>query len=437
MSGKPRTDDGIPAQETPPGEGSGLEVRADDAPLAQARWLQAPESRRLLVALTAGGKPARFVGGCVRDTLLNRDADSPDLDLATAEPPERVMALLERAGIRVIPTGLAHGTVTARLGDRTFEITTLRRDVETFGRHARVAFTDDFAEDAARRDFTINAMSVDPSGRLFDYFGGREDLARGRVRFVGRARERIREDYLRILRFFRFFARFGRPPADGEALSAVAAEAGGIERLSGERIREELLRLLAAPGAAESLRLMIATGVLAHILPWPVDLEAFERLVRLAPESEPLVRLAVLLRRADPGDEGVERLARRLRLSNREKEELRFLLTAPLPDFRESSETHRARAYRFGRERYLRLLALAAAVRDVPFETFAAVRGTVAAFARPEFPLRGRDLLALGVPSGPRIGALLKELERRWIASDFRLSREQLLDHARRLAAGD
>jgi len=405
-------------------------------PLAGAPWLVAPESRRVLAALTAAGRPARFVGGCVRDSLRDPEADPHDLDLATAEPPERVMALLEAAGIRTVPTGLAHGTVTALAGPRSFEITTLRRDVETFGRHARVAYTDDFAEDAARRDFTINAMSADPEGRLFDYFGGREDLHAGRVRFVGRARDRIREDYLRILRFFRFFARFGRPPPDAEALEACAAEAAGLDRLSGERIREELLRLLTAPGAVASLRLMAETGVLARILPWPVDTETLARLMVLVPDADPILRLAALLRRAEPGEAGAVRLAERLRLSNRQRERLRLLLTAPLPDFRETETTHRARAWRLGREAYLDLLALAAALRDVPRETFAAVRGAVAAFVPPPFPLRGRDLLALGLSPGPAVGRLLRDLERRWVESDFRLSREALLALARRRIGG-
>ena len=198
----------------------------------------------------AGGRPARFVGGCVRDGLLGLDQAGRDLDLATPEPPEQVIALLEAAGLQAIPTGLAHGTVTAVADARRFEITTLRRDVATDGRHASVAFTDDFEADAARRDFTINAMSCDRDGRLFDYFGGRADLAAGRVRFVGPAAARIAEDYLRILRFFRFLAHYGRLPADAEALPACAAAAPAIARLSGERVQAEMRKLLAATDPA-------------------------------------------------------------------------------------------------------------------------------------------------------------------------------------------
>ena len=195
-------------------------MRADaERPLAEQPWLRTPGSRRLLLALGAGGRPARFVGGCVRDGLLGRPAaDPPDLDLATPETPERVLALLEAAGIEAIATGLAHGTVTAVIGAQRFEITTLRRDLACDGRHALVAFTDDFREDAARRDFTINAMSCDALGRLFDYFGGRSDLARRPGALRRRpAAERIAEDHLRIFRLFRFFAHYGRAPIDSGA----------------------------------------------------------------------------------------------------------------------------------------------------------------------------------------------------------------------------
>jgi len=410
-------------------------ARQDDRPLADAPWITAPESRRVMEALEAEGRPARFVGGCVRDALLDPGADPHDVDIATAEPPERVMELLERAGIRTIPTGLAHGTVTALSGKRSFEITTLRRDVETFGRHARVEYTDSFEEDAARRDFTINAMSADVEGRVFDHFGGREDLAAGRVRFVGRARERIREDWLRILRFFRFFARYGRPPADPEALEAIEAEAEGIDRLSGERIREELLRLLMAPRAAESLRLMTETGVLARILPVPADIDTFERLVALAPWAGPIARLAALLRRARPDAKTVDGLASRLRLSGRERGELGLLLLAELPDFTEPAAEHRARAWRFGPERYRTLLALAAALRQVPRERFEAALAALSGFEPQPLPVRGADLLALGLRPGPRVGEMLRELEELWLRSDFRLSREELLEAARRAIA--
>ncbi|MGI9502461.1 MAG: CCA tRNA nucleotidyltransferase, partial [Geminicoccaceae bacterium] len=203
------------------------------APLADAPWLKANENRRLMDVLTAGNVPARFVGGCVRDALLGQIDPNVDLDVTTPLLPDQVIERLEAAGIKVIPTGLAHGTVTAVVDKRAFEITTLRKDIACDGRHAEVAFTDHFEEDAARRDFTINALSVDRDGRLFDYFGGQVDLQAGRIRFVGQAKTRVREDYLRILRFFRFFAHYGQPPVDRNALDACREGADGLIHISG------------------------------------------------------------------------------------------------------------------------------------------------------------------------------------------------------------
>ncbi|MFO1069395.1 MAG: CCA tRNA nucleotidyltransferase [Geminicoccaceae bacterium] len=277
---------------------SGGEAR----PLADARWLTAPESLRVLRALQADGRPARFVGGCVRDTLLDPALDPSDLDLATAEPPERSMALLRDAGIHVVPTGIEHGTVTAHIGRHGFEITTLRRDVATFGRHAEVAFSDDFVEDAARRDFTINAMSCDGEGRLYDPFGGHADLLAGRVRFVGEAVRRIREDYLRILRWFRFLARFGRGEPDAEALAACAGEADGIAILSGERVQKELLALLRLTGAPAAVALMQTTGVLSWILPQPAEAAALARLADVGQTGDAILGLAAMLRAAGAPD---------------------------------------------------------------------------------------------------------------------------------------
>ena len=225
-------------------------------PLAGAPWLTAESSRKLMDVLTASGAEARFVGGCVRDALLGKIDADVDLDVATGLLPDQIIERLEAAEIKAIPTGIAHGTVTAIIAGQSFEITTLRKDVACDGRHADVQFTDDFELDAKRRDFTINAMSTDRLGRLFDYFGGVEDLKAGRIRFVGNAEERVREDYLRILRFFRFYARFGRPPADQQALQACKVEAAGLARLSGERIRSEMLKLLASGNAVAALTLM-------------------------------------------------------------------------------------------------------------------------------------------------------------------------------------
>ncbi|MBT7756032.1 MAG: CCA tRNA nucleotidyltransferase, partial [Rhodospirillaceae bacterium] len=253
-------------------------------PLIQQTWLTSAASRALFAALGSAGATPRFVGGCVRDGLLGRS--SSDLDIAIDQLPEDSMRLLEDSGIKVIPTGLKHGTITAIVDSQHFEVTALRVDVENFGRHAKVAFTDDWRLDAARRDFTINAIYADGDGQLYDPDGGRDDLAAGRVRFVGNAAQRIVEDKLRILRFFRFFALFGRGAPDPDALAACAAAAPGIDGLSGERVRDEIFKLLAAPDPTPSLELMAGSGVLQHVLPDGFRLESLARA-----DEDPLRRL--------------------------------------------------------------------------------------------------------------------------------------------------
>lgn len=405
-------------------------------PLARARWLLAPESRALLAALEAEGKEARFVGGCVRDTLLDPDLDPQDLDLATPERPERLLERLPALGFHLVPTGLKHGTVTVILAGRRFEVTTLRRDVACFGRHAEVEFSDDFEEDAARRDFTINAMSCDREGRLFDYFGGREDLAAGRVRFVGEPRQRIREDYLRILRFFRFWARFGRPPADPAALEACAAEAAGIDRLSGERIRGELSRLLPASGVLPALQLFEATGVRARLVPVPFDLDRLARLLATAPEADWLLRLGTLLRgRLDRTR--LLGLATRLRLSNAERDRLLALATVELPDPHAGRLEHERLVYRLGFPLARDLLSIAAAEHELGAEELRARLDALAEFVPPRFPLAGADLLARGVPQGPRLGRLLETVRSWWEEQGFRPDRAACLARLDALLAAE
>ncbi|HEX5794645.1 MAG TPA: CCA tRNA nucleotidyltransferase, partial [Geminicoccaceae bacterium] len=339
-------------------------TRADDRPLARQPWLRSAAARRVLAALTARGRPARFVGGCVRDGLLGRLTAGAELDLATAERPEEVIRLLEAAGLKAIPTGLAHGTVSTVVDRQRFEITTLREDVATDGRHAEVVFGADFEADAARRDFTINAMSCDGAGRLFDYFGGRADLAAGRVRFVGEPAGRIAEDYLRILRFFRFLAHYGRVPADAAALAAVAAAAPEIGRLSGERIQAEMLKLLAAPDPLPALRLMAETGVLGQVIPGPVGQDRLRGLLAAAPVVDPLLRLAALLRPPPAAPALAETVAERWRLSRPDASRLGALTTTPLPPPAAPAPERRRALYRIGAERSRDLVRLAAA--DAP-----------------------------------------------------------------------
>jgi poly(A) polymerase len=398
-------------------------------PLAKARWLATAESRAVLAALTADGSEARFVGGCVRDTLLDPHRDPHDLDLTTPEPPDRVMALLARQGIRVIPTGIEHGTVTARLAHHSFEITTLRRDVSTDGRRATVAFTADFREDAARRDFTINAMSCDGSGGLFDYFGGHEDLRAGRVRFVGEPRQRIREDYLRILRWFRFFARFGREPPDGAALAACTSEAEGIDRLSGERLHRELFATLLLPRAARTLELMDSSGVLARAVPAPVSLAAVAVWHSTGQAGDPLFGLAVMLREAGADMSAADRVSERLRLSRAEAARLRLLVGHPLPDLRSDPALHRRAADAAGVDVYRDLLAVSAVLQRQDPALLQKARHELALAPPPAFPVDGKDVLALGVPPGPVVGRVLGELRSWWRDRDFTPDRAACLRH--------
>jgi poly(A) polymerase len=400
-------------------------MTADDRPLAAARWLRAEASNRVLDALEADGDAVRFVGGCVRDTLLDPTLDAVDLDIATPVAPGRNLELLNNAGIRTIPTGLAHGTITAIEGGRDYEITTLRQDVATDGRRATVAFTDCFLADAARRDFTINAMSCDRSGRLFDPFDGRADLARGRIRFVGDPVARIREDYLRILRFFRFFARLGQDRPPPATLAALGAERAGLDRLSGERLRAEILKLLTGRNVEASLALMDETGVWQTIFGAAPPRAMLGRLLATKLEAGPILRLASLLRGlADP-----EVVATHLRLSNQERATLVDLTTAELPALDLPPAALRQQAYKLGKVALAQRLTLAAAMSPSADAADSARRALaiVEAFDPPRLPVAGSDLMALGLAPGPAMGECLRALERTWLESDFKADRETLL----------
>ena len=380
-----------------------------------ALWMSEPAVAAVLAALARDGGAARFVGGCVRDTLLGRPIG--DIDVATPLPPDEVMRRLDAAGIKGVPTGLAHGTVTAVAPLRHIEITTLRRDVETDGRHARVAFTDDWRADAARRDFTMNALFLDAGGQVFDPMGGLGDLKAGRVRFVGDPGTRIREDVLRLLRFYRFHAHYGRTEPDEAARAACRALVYLLPTLSGERVAAELLKLLAAADPAPTLELMRADGVLAVLLPEAQRLDLLRALVPLEETADPLRRLAALL---VPDQAQVAAVAERLRLSNAQRERLLALAEPPWPFALRANQRDQHRALHHlgvGLFRDLVLLAMA--------ETGEAERGRrllrLAEGWRPrEFPLKGRDVAALGVPPGPRMGELLAEVEEWWELGDFR-----------------
>ncbi len=409
-------------------------------------WMTAPETAAVIAALSAAGGEARFVGGCVRDALLGRKVR--DVDIATHEPPERVMNLLARAGIKAIPTGIKHGTVTAVIGARHFEITTLRRDVETYGRHAKVEYTDDWQADAARRDFTMNALFCSADGIIYDPFGGLADLRSQRVRFVGDPEARIREDVLRLLRFFRFHAHYGKSPPDAAALAACRSLAHLLPTLSGERICGETLKLLSAPQPADIIDLMRETGVLAHFLPEATRIDRLRTLVAiegsaprdLVPRADPIRRLAALL---DGSEAGALAVATRLRFSNAERDRLIGLAGDPEPSPDLDAPARRRLIYRLGPARYRdrALIAWAAAVaggdpmdRRVT-EAWTDVLRSGADWVAPRFPLKGRDAVKLGVPPGPAVGRLMATLEDWWISGDFQADREACLAKLRDLSA--
>jgi poly(A) polymerase len=378
-------------------------------------------------ALTAAGGEARFVGGCVRDTLTGHPVG--DIDIATTLMPDQVIAALKAAGLKAVPTGVDHGTVTAVSAGKPFEITTLRRDVETDGRRAVVAFTADWAEDAGRRDFRLNALYAEPDrdglgGALHDPTGGGiEDARAGRIVFVGEPETRTREDYLRILRFFRFYAGYGRGEPDPAGLEACARLRDGLARLSGERIARELLKLLDAPDPGPSVRAMASAGVLEALLPGAeadrLDaLLALERAQGL--ERGPELRLSAL---TAPEREAVAALARRLRLSNA----LGARLLAAVGDWTEELTPRGARRAVYALGRRAAADRLAKSWSASPNADWVGVWREVLTWRPPPFPLTGEDIKARGVPEGPGIGRVRRAVEAWWVANDFPTDREAAL----------
>ena len=426
-----------------PGDGREVAGAAPALPtrLVNAPWLLRCDTQIVLGMINSGGEEARIVGGAVRNALMGEPVS--DVDIATTAAPARVMALARKAGLRAVDTGAGHGTVTVIAHGTPFEITTLRTDEETFGRHARVAFTRDWQADARRRDFTMNALYAAADGTLFDPLGGYADLMARRVRFIGDPFQRIREDYLRILRFFRFSAEYGAHTSSAVALDeaglrACESESGGLAQLSAERIRVELLRLMAAPSALPTLEAMRDAGILVRMLGGVVWLGALRRLgaieqnLSLAPQ--PLVRLGVLSVRVS---EHAAALRRKLRLGNDEHELLQAM-SAHASTLRLMDESGICSLfYRLRRERLLPVLlhawAVAGAAPDDP--RWRDVWERAASWDQPEFPLSGADLLALGLKPGPDLGESLRYLEAEWIKSGFELDREGLLSRARELVA--
>jgi poly(A) polymerase len=392
--------------------------------IGQRPWMTAPATAAVMDALEAAGGAdcARFVGGCVRNTLLGRPVS--DIDIATVLTTDAVTQALKAAGLKAVPTGVEHGTVTAVSSSQPFEITTLRRDVSTDGRRAVVAFTTDWEADAQRRDFTLNSLYARRDGSIYDPTGhGAADARAGRIVFVGEPEQRIAEDFLRILRFFRFLAWYGSGPPDAAALAACEAARGQIATLSAERVSKELLKLLEADDPREATGLMARAGVLGEVLPAPIDLARFDGLVAIEAdqlfETDAVLRLAALL----PDDQpGAIRFAERLRLSNADRDRLAAAL-APTPELKSwmSPREIRRAVYRAGvaafRDRAKLAWARASGTASTP-----QWRGMIAlaeSWMPPAFPLTGEDVMAAGVPKGPMVGQVLREVEDWWIDHDF------------------
>lgn len=392
--------------------------------LGSEGWLKDGALRRVFDALAAAGGEARVAGGAVRNALMGEPVS--DVDIATTLTPEQVMKAGEKARLGVHPTGIDHGTVTLVSGGKSFEVTTLRVDVETFGRKARVAFTDDWAADALRRDFTINALYCSRDGEIYDPTKGYEDILRKRVKFVGLPEARIKEDALRILRFFRFHARYGAGAPNRDALTACVRLRSKLKGLSGERIRQELFKLLAARRAIETIKLMASRNVLKVLFPPAKDLGPLTRMAKidLTQRLEPDVLLRLALSAKDALS-----LRERLRLTNAETRRLEAITAEVWPTPRLRERERRVVLYHLGEETWRDTIRLGwAKSKDA-----AASKGwkELLDFPRqwpiPRFPLSGKDLLVHGVKPGPAVGRELKRLEDWWIASDFAPDKNSLL----------
>ena len=394
------------------------ETQRDLPSLADRDWLKAPSTQKVLAALASAGHEARVVGGAVRNALLG--VAVVDIDIATPAAPESVMQVMQAAGLAAIPTGIDHGTVTVVCDGRPFEVTTLRRDVETDGRRAVVAYTADWAEDARRRDFTVNALYCDAGGRVHDPLGGYPDLAARRIRFIGDAADRIREDFLRILRFFRMHAVYGAGPLDRDGLLASERNRDGLARLSAERVRAELLRILTAPGAVAAVMALHEHGILSFVLgaaPRPgllAGLAASE--ARLGLRADPVLRLSVL---ALAVEDGKPPLVDRLRLAGSEQRDLLVFDRRWGERMAATTEVEQRRElYRLGAEAWRRHVLAALAGGAGP-DRFDALYNLPQVWPPPRFPLSGKHVLALGLPPGRAVGTLLVAAEEWWVAHDF------------------
>lgn len=383
---------------------------------------------RLFKAVEAQGGVLRFVGGCVRDAL--KGIDDFDIDLATDLSPDELVEACEEKGLRTVPIGIKFGTIGVVIDDNLVEVTSLRRDVKSEdGRHPVVEFTTDWEADASRRDLTINAVYADEKGNVFDYYNGIEDLEQGIVRFIGNPNHRIKEDYLRIMRFFRFYSMFGQTPMDAKALKACVDNKEGLKKLSNERICEELRKLLKTPKVVETVKIMSENEILANILPPPVHLDKLDYLVKMTePINLPNRFLRRLFAMFYPNKELALNLAQRLRLSKKQKDTfVQYATVSFLYQDVVDSQHRRQLVYRYGKEFVRDKFLLDMAYHKTIFPDYVDILHKIEDMVMPIFPLRGRDVIAAGVNDSKRIGQTLDQLEELWIGSDFTLTRDELL----------
>ena len=387
--------------------------------LADAPWLNEPRLQDVMRCITQAGGEVRVAGGAVRNALFN--VVISDVDLATTLLPGDVVRVCKAAGFGVHPTGLEHGTITVVNRHQAFQITTLRKDMETDGRHAVVAFTDDWQADALRRDFTMNALYCNSNGKIFDFTDGYTDILRHKIKFVGDPSARIKEDYLRILRFFRFHARFGRGAPDTAGLEACATLRLGLKQISAERLRQELLKLLVAPRAVATLKTMAASGILKLIVPHTEKWRVVGRL----PEDG-ILRLFVMAKTPDD-------LKESLRLSNDEAERIATLKAAPGVSLHLNAAAQRALLYRLGMAQWTDVVDLAWARSQAKLDNgqWKVLRDLPQRWPLPKFPISGKDLAKAGHLPGPELGAMLRRLEDFWVNADFAPTRDELLQRTR------
>jgi len=415
---------------------------SDDVNLADQAWLNESAARRVINALEEGPETVRFVGGCVRDAV--RGDRVKDVDLATVHPPSKIIELLEACGVKAVPTGIDHGTITAVSDGKPFEVTTLRTDVRTFGRRAEVVFIEDWLKDAERRDFTMNAIYADPDGRVFDPVAGVADARAGLVRFVGDPDQRIQEDYLRILRFFRFNARFGYRHLDAQSLAACVCNKAGLSQLSGERIQSELFQLLATDAASPVLREMDRVGVLADVIPKVEarQLDVFDGLIAVERDCsldlDLVLRLAVLL----PGQQdALKNVAQRLKFSNEVRDRLLLIVRSSPINVEEWHDERQMRRilYRLGQvmSRDILLLRWAEDYDPKHKARWHEFLYRIKAWSKPILKIKAKDVMRLGVEAGPDVGRALTELEDWWIDQDFPDNRTEQLNQLKRIVLPD